>query len=298
MKFLEKHPLIMIIIGVLGISVSAILVRFSEAPATVTAFYRLFFSVLFLTPMLFANPAYRNELAKCSRQNFLLSACSGIFLALHFSFWFESLFHTSVASSTEIVCTEVIWVAIGSALFLKERLSKTAVLSIVLTLFGSSMIALSDSASSGVSGNELYGDILSLLAAIFVTVYTLIGRKVRAKLSTTVYTYIVYFFCMLSLAAAMLARSTHFGNYGWNPVICGLLLGIFSTLLGHSIFSWCLKYFSPTFVSATKLCEPIAASIFAFFLFGEVPVMLQIIGGGITIGGVFLYSYVESRLEG
>ena len=40
-----------------------------------------------------------------------LSAISGLFLAVHFVLWFESRNHTSVAGSTTIVCTEVIWVA-------------------------------------------------------------------------------------------------------------------------------------------------------------------------------------------
>ena len=39
--------------------------------------------------------------------------CSGLFLAIHFVLWFESLRHTSVASSTTIVCTEVVWVCLG-----------------------------------------------------------------------------------------------------------------------------------------------------------------------------------------
>lgn len=295
MRFFEKHPFFMIIIGVFGISLSAIFVRYSDAPSTVTAFYRLLFSVLILTPMLFSNKSYRLELKQCNRRNFVLSALSGIFLALHFAFWFESLYHTSVASSTEIVCTEVIWVAIGYALFMKGHLSKTAIISIAVTFLGSSLIALSDSSISGLSGSELYGDLLSLLAAIFVAIYTLIGRNMRESLSTTVYTYIVYFFCMISLVIAMAVTSVEFWNYGWSPAICGLLLCIFSTLLGHSIFSWCLKYFSPSFVSATKLCEPVIAAVFAIFLFGEVPALLQIIGGIITIGGVLLYSYIEAQ---
>ena len=113
-------------------------------------------------------------------------------------------------------------------------------------------------------------------------------------MSTTVYTYIVYFFCMTSLLIAIAFQKISFWEYGMNPAICGLLLGIFSTLLGHSIFTWCLKYFSPAFVSASKLCEPVVASILALILFGEMPAILQILGGAITIGGVLLYSHVET----
>ena len=78
-------------------------------------------------------------------------------------------------------------------------------------------------------------------------------------------------------------------------MVVGLLLSVCSTLLGHSIFSWCLKFFSPSFVSASKLCEPVAAAVFALFLFREVPAPLQIAGGVVTIGGVLLYSQVEKK---
>ena len=37
MKYMEKHPMLMILVGVIGISLSAIFVRFSQAPAAVTA---------------------------------------------------------------------------------------------------------------------------------------------------------------------------------------------------------------------------------------------------------------------
>lgn len=293
MKFFKKHPMTMIIIGILGISLSAIFVRFSKAPSAVTAFYRLFFTVILLSPMLFSNAEHRTELKNCSFKNFFLSALGGIFLALHFTFWFESLYHTSVASSTAIVCTEVIWVALGYAVFMKGKLSKLAVLSIIITFFGNICIAFSD--SSHASGNALYGDFISLTAAIFVAIYMLIGQKMRKEMSTTVYTYIVYFFCMTSLFITIAFQKIPFWKYGMNPAICGLLLGIFSTLLGHSIFTWCLKYFSPAFVSASKLCEPIVASGIALILFGEIPAPLQILGGIITLAGVLFYSHIESN---
>ena len=115
-----------------------------------------------------------------------------------------------------------------------------------MTLLGSVLIACSDSGSGG----QLYVDILALLAAIAVAVYTLIGRIVREKLSTTVYTYVVYSACALVLAVTCLMQGESLVSYGWSAVIVGALLAIFSTILGHSIFSWCLKYFSPAFVSA------------------------------------------------
>lgn len=292
MKYFEKHPFAMIIIGVFGISLSSIFVKYSPAPSSVTAAWRLLWTVILMSPVVLGKQEFRRELTAASRSNILLSCLSGVFLAIHFALWFESLRHTSVASSTTIVCTEVIWVSLGFWLFMKGNISKRAMLAIAITLCGSILIAFSDSAS----GAHLYGDILALLAAIAVAAYMLIGRVVREKLSTSVYTYIVYCACALSLLILCAAQRVSIFSFGLAPSIVGFLLAIFSTILGHSIFSWCLKYFSPSFVSASKLCEPVVAAILAAILFFEVPKALQILGGALIIGGVLYYSRIE-RLE-
>ena len=294
MKYIEKHPMIMIVIGVIGISLSSIFVKYSTAPSGVTAAYRLLWTVLLMSPVVWGKQGIREELAQVDMKNVLLSCASGIFLAVHFVLWFESLRHTSVASSTTIVCTEVIWVSLGYCLFMKGKLSIKALVTIAVTLMGSVLIALSDSSEGGA---HLYGDVLSLLAAIAVAIYVLLGRVVRKSLSTTVYTYIVYSACALVLVAFCFQQKTSLLGYGFGAVIVGFLLAVFSTILGHSIFSWCLKYFSPSFVSASKLCEPVAAAILAAFLFGEIPSVFQILGGILILAGVTYYSKLERENE-
>ena len=284
--------MIMIVIGVIGISLSSIFVRYSNSPSAVTAAWRLLWTVILMTPVVLGKKAVRQEFARADKKSIFLSALSGLFLAIHFVLWFESLAHTTVASSTTIVCTEVIWVALGFCLFLKGRLSGKAIAAIAVTLLGSIAIAWSD---SGSSGSHLYGDVLALLAAIAVAVYTLLGRVVQKKLSTAVYTYLLYWACLLCLLVTCAAQGQNLFAYGIRPVIVGLLLSVFSTILGHSIFSWCLKYFSPAFVSASKLCEPVVAAILAGFLFGEIPTVLQIAGGVLILGGVLYYSRLENK---
>ena len=292
MKYFEKHPMTMIVIGVIGISLSSIFVRYANSPSAVTAAWRLLWTVVLMTPVVLGKKAVRQEIARADKKSILLSALSGLFLAIHFVLWFESLAHTTVASSTTIVCTEVIWVALGFCLSLKGKLSVKAIAAIAVTLLGSIAIAWSD---SGSGGSHLYGDILALLAAVAVAVYTLLGRVVQKKLSTAVYTYLLYWACLVCLVVTCIAQGENMFAYGIRPVAVGLLLSVFSTILGHSIFSWCLKYFSPAFVSASKLCEPVVAAVLAGFLFGEIPAPLQIAGGVLILGGVLYYSRLESK---
>ena len=78
-------------------------------------------------------------------------------------------------------------------------------------------------------------------------------------------------------------------------IIVGVLLAVFSTLLGHSIFSWALKFFSPSFVSACKLLEPVGAGIMAAILFGEIPVPVQLLGAVMILLGVWYYARLEQN---
>ena len=134
---------------------------------------------------------------------------------------------------------------------------------------------------------------LALGAAVAVACYTLIGRIMRETMSTTAYTYIVYVFCAAALVILGAVQGYSLTDGGISGVVVGLLLSVFSTILGHSIFSWCLKYLSPTFVSASKLCEPVVAAGFAAVLFGEIPGAVQVVGGAVIIGSVLFYSLIE-----
>ena len=290
MGFFEKRPMTMIVLGVLGISLSSIFVKFSTAPAAVTAAWRLLWTVALMTPVVWGRGAVRRELLEVKWPLAALSALSGLFLAIHFVLWFESLNRTSVASSTTIVCTEVIWVCLGYRLFLGGKIPGKAMAAIGVTLLGSILIAFADSGSRG----HLSGDILALLAAVAVAGYTLIGRVVRSRASTTVYTYLVYTACALVLVLTCAVQGEKLLSHGGSPIWVGLALAVFSTILGHSIFSWCLKYFSPAFVSASKLCEPVGAAALAAVLFAQIPTVMQLAGGALILGGVLWYS----RLEG
>ena len=287
MRFLEKYPMGMILLGILGISLSSIFVKYSQAPSAVTAAWRLLWTVALTTPAVLRQEA-RREIAAMGKKMLLLSALSGLFLAIHFATWFESLAHTSVASSTTIVCTEVIWVCLGYWLFLRGKISGKAMVAIGITLLGSVLIAWSDSGKGG-----LYGDLLALAAAVAVAIYTLLGRVVRERVSTTAYTWVVYVTCAASLLVFCGFRGESLIGWGVSAPVVGILLALFSTVLGHSIFSWCLKYFSPAFVSASKLCEPVVAAILAALLFAEIPTPLQILGAALILGGVLYYAKLE-----
>lgn len=279
----DAHPRAVLLLGVLGVSVSAILVRYSQAPSVITAVYRLGWTVLLLLPVVATK--FRGELLRVKGRDVLLCALSGLCLALHFLTWFESLKWTGVAVSTVLVSTEVIFTALGFALFLKGRIPPLGVAAILLAVAG------------GGQGGQLYGNVLALAAAVFVSLYTLIGKIQRGHLSTTVYTFLTYVFCFLALLMMAAGSGTPLAGYGGREWLIGLGLAVLCTLMGHSLFSWCLKYLSPAYVSAAKLCEPVFSGALAVPLFGEIPAPLQLLGAILVLGAVLLYTKAEKTTE-
>ena len=286
---LERHPNGVLLLGVLGISISAILVRYSQAPSVITAVYRLGWTVLLLLPVVLFK--FRKELLQVRGRDVLMCTLSGICLALHFLTWFESLKWTGVAVSTVLVSTEVIFTALGFALFLKGKIPPLGVVAIVMAFGGSAVLAL----AGGGQNSVLYGNLLALAAAFFVALYTLIGRIQRGYLSTTIYTFLTYLACFLTLLIMALASGTPLVGYGAREWLIGLGLAVLCTLMGHSLFSWCLKFLSPAYVSAVKLCEPVFSGALAGPLFGEIPTPVQLLGAVIILGAVLLYTWAERK---
>ena len=85
--------------------------------------------------------------------------------------------------------------------------------------------------------------------------------------------------------------------FGYEPInwTMAFCLALFCNLMGHSVFSWSLKYLKPTYVSTAKLAGPVFASVNAFFLFNEVPSIVQILGALVVIVGVGMYARQEQN---
>ena len=292
---------ITISIAILSVSTASIFIRFAqtEAPSLVIAAWRLVFASLLL-----AIPAigkHRAELRKLTRTELLLGMASGIFLAIHFATWITSLEYTSVTNSVVLVSTSPLWVAILAPIFLKEKMTKTVIVGMILTLIGGTIIGFSEGCvwDSGIrcaalSGSGLAeaskGNFLALAGAWTVAGYLLIGRRLRANMSLIPYIFLVYGMAAIVLLVMVLFTG---GNlFGFSPIIYLwlLLMAIFPQLIGHSTYNWSLRYLPVALVAVTTLGEPIGSSILAFIILKETPSLLQIIGGVLILAGIYVTS--------
>jgi drug/metabolite transporter (DMT)-like permease len=277
--------------GVLLVASAAIMIRHAQrlgVPSPAIAAGRLGLSALILLPIAFVRA--RPELRRLRRRDVRLGICSGIFLALHFSAWIKSLEYTSVASSSALVATNPLWIALAALLLFRQRPSALTWLGVLITIGGSVLIAISDSDGAGGS-HALLGDGLALLGALAGSGYFLVGAALQRKLSTLAYIWLVYSSAAIILILVALGTGAwRFGQAGPGYplaaylLLLGLALG--PQLLGHTAFNWSLRHLSATFVAIATLGEPIGAALLALILFRQTFQPIQLVGFVVLLTGI------------
>lgn len=281
---------LIIFLAVLCGSLSAIFVPFSTAPSMVLVLYRMTITLILMLPMLWM---HRQEVHAVSRRAVLLSCCSGMALGLHFTTYFEAIRTTSIASCAVLVDTEVLFVALISVLFLRKKITLRAFSAILVAFIGAVLVAVTDT-SSAVSG-ALWGDALALMASAFMAIYTVLGGICRKDISTTIYTYLVYAVAALTVLVLALASGLPLTGYGTENLWTALGMAVFCTLLGHSLFSWGLKYLPATFISTVQLMDCMYAALWGLLFFQQTPGLSILLGGALIIIGIAAYSRMTTE---
>ena len=290
--WLASHALVLVWVAIFCGSTSAIFVRYSTAPTLVVAAYRKTMVTLMLLVPVFMNPDHRRELRSLSGRTLLWCVASGTFLAFHFWTYFMSVRNTSIAASQVLVNTEVLFVALFLFLSRGESPGRKGVLGIAIALAGGVVVAYT---KSGMASLGMTGNLQAVVAAGMMAGYSLIGSRVRAHCSNTVYTFLVYGVSAVVLNLLIPVSGYSFFGYDRINVVMAFLMAVFNSFLCHSLFNWSLKYLNPTMVSICKLFQPVFAVVWGLTLFREVPGWNQLVGGVIVMGGIFLYIHSKDR---
>ncbi|CAH1056951.1 DMT family transporter [Paenibacillus pseudetheri] len=289
---LKKPPLpipILMMIGIVAISFSAIFIKWSAAPASIQGMYRLLFTSLLMLP--FAR-TYSGAAFALRKKDWIMLVLSGTMLALHFLLWMGSLKYTSVASSTMIMALEPVFIMLGVYFLYKEKTAVSAILGLSIAIGGVVFIGWGD---IGISADNLKGDLLSIGGTVAVAVHMLIGQKLVVRMPSYLYSLIVFLSAAGVFAIYNLIMGIAFFNYPANEWGIFLLLAVVPTVFGHILFNWLLQYVSATTVSMNILGEPVGASILAYLLLGEQLTALQWAGGLLVMFGLGVYLYAGRK---
>jgi drug/metabolite transporter (DMT)-like permease len=217
-----------------------------------------------------------SQLRRLDRRSLFLVIVSGLFLSLHFAAFIFAVKGTTIANATFLVNTSPVMLAVLSPILIKERTTAREVLAVLVAMVGVVLIAYAG------NGFRLFGlaDLSALLAAFFLTVYSLAGRHLRTRgISTTCYTTYVYSTATLvALGMVTLLGANTFHPYNAQNLIAIFSLALVPTALGHSLYNYSLGSVKAVTANLFPLMEPIIASALAVPLFGEIPTATQIAG--------------------
>lgn len=276
--------------GVAGISFAAIFVRLAlPAPPVVTGFYRMFFGTLLIGAFLL----WRGRPLTVPPRHGMLALASGLCFGTDLALWNTSLVHTTVANSTLLVNTTPLYVGLWSVLVLRQRLHPRFVGGAALALLGSAVLL-------GVSwegGRNLFGDLLSLVAAVFYTAYLLLISAARREAEVVDALFLAGCGSTLMLGVYGVAGGDPF--LGFPPRSWAAFAGaaIVSQVFGVFAIVWALRFLPATSASVALLGQPLGATLLAWWLLGEALGPVQGLGAVAVLAGIALAAAAQSDPE-
>lgn len=277
-------PLAALLAGATCIALSPIWVRVSETGPTASAFWRVALAVpaLSLLAALSRGPAAPAGIPRAGP--LLLGA--GAAFAGDLATWHTSIKLTSVANSTVLANLASIFVTLAAWIVWRQRPSAPFVAGLAMALAGVGMLVR---ASVDFSPTALAGDALGVVTAMFYAWYLLSVKLLRdrgvqvARLMavTSALTALILLPVALATGETMLPATA----LGWAKL---LGLALVSHAAGQGLIAWAFAHLPASFSSVSLLFQPVMAALFAWALLGEPLAALQIAGGLVVLGGIWL----------
>jgi len=273
-----------VVVALFAIASSAPLIAYAAAPALAIAFWRNGLAVGVLAPVavLRRRAELRRLASAAGRREGLSCVLAGLALTAHFATWVPSAKLTSVAAATALVATQPIWQGL-IALAQGRRLRPVTWIGIGLAVTGA---VLATGADVTVSGRAVVGDLLALAGGAAAAVYTALGERARASVSTTAYTTVCYSVCAAALLAICAIGGVRLVGFDPRTWLAILALAAGAQLLGHSLLNYALHRISATTVSVLILLEVPGAALIGWLWLGQVPRAGSIPGLALLVAGV------------
>jgi drug/metabolite transporter (DMT)-like permease len=184
-------------------------------------------------------------------------------------------------------------ISLAAVLFLRERLTRTAVLGILVALVGVLIVLSRGSIDALVSGGFGFGDLLMVAAILAWTAYTILGRRgprMPAVSSTAAQAAIAV---VLLLPVSLLAGGPALpaSAEAWWALV---FIAVFPSVLSYLLWNRALTVIPPARAGVFLNLITVFTAVFAV-LAGHPLSAPQLIGGAIVLGGVALANSAAFR---
>ena len=286
MNLISKLPgPFLVFLGAFFLSFGGLIVKsFDGATLWQILFWRqLFFVVLVSIFLLFT---YKKRVLIAFYDAGIPGFFGGIILGLGFSAYVFAMYNTTVANTNFIIQTQAIFLAIFGYLFLKEKISKITLTSIILAISGIILMV-----GSSLTPGEMAGNLVAFVMPISFAVLVIIVRK-YPKVDMVP---MQFFAGIVAMLIGYFISTKIFISA--SDIFLAFMAGFFQIGLGFIFITIGAKKTLSAMVGILMMTEAVLGPLWAWIFLTETPQFVALIGGSIVIIAVFLqfYSLLEKQ---
>ena len=277
MNLISKLPgPLLVFLGALSLSFGGLIVKsFEGANLWQILFWRSIFFILVVS--IFLTITYRKNVLKAFVKSGFPGLIGGLILSTGFCGYVFAMYNTTVANTNFIIQTQTIFLAVFGYLFLKEKVSKITLVSIILAISGIILMV-----GSSLSPGQMSGNIAAFIMPISFAILILIIRK-----------YPNVDMVPLQLIAGLVAMIIGYMFAGkilisLYDVYLGFLAGFFQLGFGFILITIGARRTPSALVGIIMLTEAVLGPFWAWLFVNEQPPLIVLIGGSIVIISVLL----------
>ena len=277
MNIISKIPgPLLVFLGACSLSFGGMIVKSFEGS---TLWQILFWRSLFfiVVVFLFLIISYKQKIFTVLIKSGITGLFGGLILAVGFASYVFAMYNTTVTNTNFIIQTQTIFLAVFGYLFLKEKISKITLASIILAIAGIIMMV-----GNSLSPGEMSGNIAAFLMPISFAILILVVRKypdvdmVPLQLVAGIFAMIIGY-----LMSPTIAISSH-------DIFLGFLAGFFQLGFGFIFITVGARSTPSAFVGIIMLTEAVLGPLWAWMFVNENPPYIVLIGGSVVIFAVLL----------
>lgn len=187
------------------------------------------------------------------------------------------------------------FILVFAAILLREKLTLQRIAAIVLATIG--VLVIIDPSKADFSSETFRGNIALAIAAITWGLYSILIRRVSAKIDTLIVTFIAFIGgLILTIPASLIELQTRpIGTIDFGTILGILYLGVVSTAGAMWLWNRAFALVDASIASLTFFAQPLVGTVLSVILLHQQILPPLIIGGVLIILGVLLSIYSPHR---
>ena len=242
---------------------------------------------IFAIPMLFILVLLIHKRLPVRPNKYIVFA--GTFFALNIAFWHWALVTTTVSNATFVVGLGNLFAGFTAWMILKDRPHGLWFIAVFIALIGAA--ALTQGGGDGGKG-VLRGDLLAVVAAVFVSFYLVFAKVARRSISGIEAIFWLTCVELLVITSVVVISGENFMpqniNVDYSGFYAPLFLALVVQVAGQGMIITGLGHTPAAVAGVLVVAQPVVASAVAWGRFDEPMTALQIAGGVLILLAMYL----------